>query len=174
MHLDLIRKNLLWLIVTVAAALVQTTWLDIIRIQGVLPDLTLLLVIYFAVTDGEERAMFTGLLGGLYQDVASDAALGHHVLCLVIVGYATGRMARRLIADHPAVKAGLVFAASVAHGLLYLMIQYVHDPENTRVLYAFGTTTLPGAFYTALCTPAFYVLSLLFHRTPESFDGEPS
>jgi rod shape-determining protein MreD len=174
MHLDLMRKNLIWLAVTVVAALLQTTWLDAIRVQGVLPDLTLLLVIYFAVTDGEERAMFTGLLGGLYQDVASDTALGHHVLCLVIVGYAAGRMARRLIADHPAVKVGLVFAASIVHGLLYLTIQYVHDPENTQAFYTFGTTTLPGAFYTALCTPFFYVLSRMFHRTQESFDGEPS
>ena len=91
------RRNLLWAVIVVATALVQTTWLDAIRLQGVLPDLTLLLVVYFAIADGEERAMFTGVLGGLYQDVAGNAVLGHHIVCHVIVGYVAGRVAQRLI-----------------------------------------------------------------------------
>lgn len=157
-------RNLWWAVVVVAAALIQTTWLDAIQLQGVLPDLTLLLVVYFAVTDGEERAMFTGLLGGMYQDVAGNSVLGHHVLCLVVVGYMVGRIARRLVLDHPVVKVGLVMIGSLAHGVLYTTVEYVQTPGKSAI-HIIMTNVVPGAFYTALFTPVvFFVLSRYFSR----------
>ena len=158
------KKNLLWALVVIASALVQTTLLDTIKLQGVLPDLIVVVVVYFAIADGEERAMFSGVLGGLYQDVAGDAVLGHHVLCNVVVGYAAGRLATRLITEHPAVKIGLVFSASLIHGLLFTGILYVQQPAISAVR-TIASSVIPGAFYTALVTPVvFGVLARLFHR----------
>jgi len=157
-------KNIIWMITVVAAALLQTTWPDYLKIQGVLPDLSLLLVVYFAIVDGEERAMFTGVIGGMYQDVASNSVLGHHIICLVITGYAVGRFSTRLITEHPAIKAGLVFLAGIAHGLLFRMILYVQDPAN-GLWQGLITVAVPGAFYTAVITPlAFLLLGVLFGR----------
>jgi rod shape-determining protein MreD len=166
------RKNLLWASIVIAASLIQMTWLDAIRIQGVLPDLTLLLVLYFAISEGEERAMFTGVLGGLCQDVTGNAVLGHNILCNVVVGYVVGRMAHRLITEHPAVKVGLVFLAVIIHGFLFTCIQYVQTPymSATRTILA---TVLPGAFYTALVTPvAFFILDRCFRTHEEILQGE--
>ena len=167
-----IRQTLLWLAMVVFAALLQTNWPNILKLQEVLPDLTLLLVIYFGISEGEERAMFTGLIGGLYQDVAGDTTLGHHVLCNVVIGYLVGRMAQRLIADHPAIKVGLVFMSATVHGALFLLIQYAHTPEM-QVFRVFGATVLPTAFYTAAITPlAFYILDRMFRRPQESLQGD--
>lgn len=165
------RKNILWAVVVVAAALLQTTWLDVIRLQGVLPDLTLLLVLYFAIFHGEERAMFTGLLGGLYQDVASNTLLGHHILCHVLIGYWVARLARRLITEHPAIKVGVVLCTAVIHGVLYTGIQYVLTPDMSAI-HTILSAVLPGAFYTALVTPAvFLVLARAFRFDEEAFQG---
>ena len=167
-----IRQNLLWFAMVVTAALLQTNWPNMFKFQEVLPDLTLLLVIFFGIAEGEERAMFTGLIGGMYQDVAGDTTLGHHVLCNVVIGYIVGRMAQRLIADHPAIKVGLVFLSVIAHGMLFLLIQYAHTPEM-QVFWVFRTTVLPTAFYTAAITPlVFYLLELMFRRPQESLQGE--
>ncbi len=158
------RKNILWLLAIVAAALVQTTWPDALKLQGVLPDLPLLLVVYFAMAEGEERAMFTGLIGGIYQDVASSAVLGHHVFCLVAAGYAIGRLSTRLITEHPAVKAGMVFLAALMAGVLFTSIHYIQQPASGAI-YPFLTSVVPGAFYTAVLTPfVFAVLGWVFHR----------
>ncbi len=157
-------KNVLWAVVVIAAALIQTTWLDTIRVQGVLPDLTLLLVVYFAITEGEERGMCTGVLSGIYKDVAGNAVLGHHILCGVVVGYVVGRVATRLITEHPAVKVVLVLCASLVHGVLYTAILYVQEPD-IGAIYTLVTSVIPGAFYTALATPlVFFVLARSFHR----------
>lgn len=168
-----IRRTLLWFAVVVAAALLQTNWPNIVKFQQVLPDLTLLLVIFFGITAGRERAMLTGLLGGLYQDVASDTTLGHHVLCNVVIGYLVGRMAQRLITDHPAVKTGMVFLGAVLHGMLFLLIQYAHTPEM-QVFRVFVATVLPTAFYTSIITPiVFFILNRLFLHPQEPLQGEP-
>ncbi len=161
------RKNILWAVVVIAAVLIQTTWLDAIKVQDVLPDLTLLLVVFFAVIDGEERAMFTGLLGGIYQDVASEAVLGHHVLCNVIVAFIIGKLSRRLVLDHPVVKVGLVGAASILHGVLYYSVQYIQSPAMS-VLPRLLNSVVPGAFYNCLVAPIiFLALTWMFVRRQE-------
>ena len=165
------RRNLLWAIAVTAAALIETTWLKAISVMDVTPNLTLLMVIYFAIADGEERAMFTGALGGMFQDVARSAVLGHHVLCLVIVGFASGRIATRLVTEHPAVKAGLVFCASIVCGLLQILIQYVQDPE-LAVMHNIIARVVPGAFYTALFTPVlFFLLDRSFRHRNLALNG---
>lgn len=157
-------KNAVWVLITMAVALLQTTWPDALKVQGVIPDLVLLLVIYFAIGEGEERAMFTGLVGGIYQDVASNAVLGHHVICLVTVGFLVGRLSTRLVTEHPAVKAGLVFCAGVLHGIFYVFIQFVQQPVSGAI-YPILNSVIPGAFYSALITPLLFpLLGWIFHR----------
>ena len=150
-------RNAIWTVVVVVAALVQSTWPDFLKVQGVVPELVLMLVVYFAIAAGEERAMFTGALGGLYQDVASKAVLGHNVFCLVLTGYAVGRLSTRLVTDHPAVKAGLVFLAGVAQGALHTIITDIQEP-STLVLATIISSVIPASFYTALITPFVFVL----------------
>ena len=96
--------------------------------------------------------MFTGALGGIFQDVAGNAALGHHVLCLVVVGFIAGRLSSRLVTDHPAVQASTVFAAGLIHGVLFTTIAYVQNPQLEAVNYLM-TSIIPSTFYTALVTP---------------------
>jgi len=154
--------NAIWLVTVVIMALVQTTWPDFLTFEGVAPDLILILVVYFAITQGEERAMFTGAIGGVYQDVASKAVLGHNILCFVLVAYGVGRLSTRLVTDHPAVKAGLVFLAGLAQGTLFTLIRYVQFPD-TPVVETLAAVVVPASFYTALITPlVFFALARLF------------
>lgn len=152
-----VRATIVWSVLVVFVALIEATWLRVLRLEGVLPDLILILVVYYAIVDSEERAMYTGALGGIFQDVAADTGLGHHVLCLVVVGFAVGRLSKRLITDSPGVKAGLVFCASVVHGLMYIGIDYIQNPAM-NVLNTIGVSLIPRSFYTALVTPIVYFL----------------
>ena len=159
------------MVFVIAAALLQMTWLDIIEIWGVRPDLLLLIVVYFAIADGEERAMFSGVLGGIFQDIAGNNSLGHHVLCHVVIGYAVGRMTSRLVTEHPAIKITLVFISSIVYGFFYNTIDYVQNPE-IHVFNNIAALVIPGAFYTALVTPiVFYSLTRTFHNEDTQLQG---
>ncbi len=159
------RTNFIWAILVMLTALLEAQWPYFLRVQGVVPQLVLILVVYFAITDGEERAMFTGLLGGLFQEVATDDVLGHRVLCLVVVGYVAGTMSRRLITENPAVKASAVFVASIMHGVLYLIIDYIQRPGMVNVSGQL-VALFPQAFYTALVAPLLLAL-LTFTPMPQ-------
>lgn len=160
----MLRKNITWLLAVIFAAMLETTWLEHIRYHDVVPDLTLLMVLYFAIVDGEERAMLTGAVGGIFQDVASNATLGHHVLCHVIVGYIAARVAARMITEHPAAKAGLVLGAGILSGLLAIAVAYIQDP-SIPAFHNIIARVVPGSFYTALFTPLmFFILDRIFRR----------
>ncbi len=157
-------KNLAWAVVVITAALLQSNWLGRLSVLGAVPDFSVLLVVYFALTEGEERAMWTGVLGGLFQDVAGSSILGHHILCLVTIGYVIGRLSSRLLTFHPAVKAGLVFGAALVNGALYVIIDYVQKPDPNAVNLLL-TRVVPVAFYTAIVTPlAFWLLDRIAER----------
>ncbi len=155
-------KNFKWVTTIVIAAVFQTTWPDMLRLQGVTPDLTLLIVVYFAITEGEERAMFTGVIGGIYQDTVTNTVLGHHVFGHVIVAYAVGRISTRFVTEHPAVKAGSVLCAALVDGFFHTIIRYVQEPR-LGFFYTLLTSVVPTAFYTAVLTPlVFTVLGRVF------------
>lgn len=167
----LIRDTIFWLVCIVFAALIQTNWPDLLRFQDVSPDIIIVLVVYFAIAYGEERAMFTGVIGGLYQDVAVNTTLGHHVLCYVLIGYIIGSLAARLISEHAAVKAGLVLLASFCQGVFFVVIYFALQPQR-GILYPILTTAAPIAFYSAVITPiVFFIVERVFHRRVHVSDG---
>jgi len=158
-------NHIIWIIIVLILSVLQTGWPDILRVQGVTPDLGLIMVIYFALFYGEERAMFTGLFAGIYQDIASNTALGHHILCLVITGFICGKLSGRLISEHPAIKSALVFGGAILHGILFNIIVYFQDPY-TNLIYVIFINTVPSAFYSALMTPfVFWLLQQIFRFT---------
>ena len=151
-------RNVVWLFIIIIAALLEAKWPQLLRIQQVVPDIVLVIVVYFSITEGAQQGMYTGLIGGIFQDVAANTGVGHHVLCLVLVGYVVGRMAARLITDNPYVKTMTVFLATIVHGILYLMIEYVQKVDIDAMYMMFWAIP-PRAFYTALLTPiVFYIL----------------
>lgn len=166
-----ILRGIVWFVAVLAAALLQATWPDMLKLQGVVPDLVLLMVVFFALVEGEERAMYTAVLGGIYQDVATNAVLGHHVFCLVVVAYGIGRMSNRLVTEHPAIKAGLVLMGGIVEGIIYVAILYVQNP-GIGAMTMIIASAVPSAFYTAMLTPlAFPVLARLFQRAEPPLYG---
>lgn len=163
---------IIWLIVIFIISVVQTSWPEILRVQGVVPDLGLIMVIYFALFYGEERAMFTGVLAGIYQDIASNTSLGHHVLCLVVTGFIFGKLSGRLISEHPAIKSALVFGGALLHGVIFNIITYLQDPY-TNFLYVLFINTIPSAFYSAIMTPIIFWLLHYTFLFSESISGSP-
>lgn len=162
---------LCWFGIVILAAVLQTNWPELLKLQEVSPDIVLVLVVYFAIAYGEERAMITALTGGLYLDVAMNATLGHHVFCYVLIGYFCGRLSTRLISEHEAIKAGLVLIASVLQGVLFFAIQYVQEPDR-GMLYPVLTGAIPAAFYSAIITPiVFITVERIFHRREAIMGG---
>lgn len=154
--------------------MLQISWPEILKIEGTVPNLPLIAIIYIALTYGEERAMIASVLGGLYLDVASDSSLGFHILCFVVPAFIFGRISARLISLHPAIKACLVFLATTLYGIIFNTISYLQNPY-TNFFYTLIVDTIPQAFYTAILTPlVFWLVGGFFNITDSIFNYQTS
>lgn len=78
----------------VGAVVLQTAVLSQVAIDGVVPDLALVLVVAAALVRGPEFGAVTGFAAGLAIDLAppADHVAGRWALALVVVGYLAGRL----------------------------------------------------------------------------------
>jgi len=83
-------------VLAVSAALVlQASLFSHLAIDGVVPDLVLLVVVAAALTHGSEVGLVLGFGAGLLVDLAppADHVAGRWALALMVVGYVAGRLA---------------------------------------------------------------------------------
>jgi rod shape-determining protein MreD len=78
------------------AAVLQVSVFPHLAVQGVVPNLCLLVVVGAALTRGPVFGMLLGFAAGLALDLAppADGAAGRWALALVVVGYVAGRVPR--------------------------------------------------------------------------------
>src|SRR6201989_1007529 len=76
------------------AVVLQVAVFSVISIDGVVPNLALIVVVAAALVRGPEFAAVLGFLGGLAIDLAppADHVAGRWALSLVVVGYLAGRV----------------------------------------------------------------------------------
>jgi rod shape-determining protein MreD len=141
------------------AVVLQVAVFSVISVDGVVPNLALLVVVAAALVRGPEFAAVLGFMGGLVIDLAppSDHVAGRWALALVVVGYLAGRV--RQDAGSSAVAALITVAACsfVGTSVFALSGLLLHDPA---VSVSEALRVIPVAvLYDVLITP--FVLPLL-------------
>ena len=102
------------LAVVVALAVVfQAVVFRFISVDGVVPNLALIVVVVAAIARGSEFGMITGFCAGLLTDLAppADHLAGRWALALVLVGFLVGRV-RQDARRSPLMAVAVVGAAS--------------------------------------------------------------
>jgi rod shape-determining protein MreD len=91
--MSVVRALVLTGVITLAVVL-QVAVFSVISVDGVVPNLALLVVVAAALVRGPEFAALLGFLSGLVIDLAppSDHVAGRWALALVVVGYLAGRV----------------------------------------------------------------------------------
>jgi rod shape-determining protein MreD len=146
-------------VVLLLAVVLQVAVFSAFSVDGVVPNLALLVVVGAALVRGPEFAAVLGFLGGLAVDLAppADHVAGRWALALVAVGYLAGRV--RQDAGTSPVTAMLTVAACsfVGTSVYALSGMALHDPA---VPVAEALRVIPVAvLYDVLVTP--FVLPLL-------------
>jgi len=78
------------LIIMIISIIVQGSLLSKISWNGVIPDLTLIVVISFAIHSGESRGSVFGFIAGMLQDFISLKSLGACCISKTSTGFLTG------------------------------------------------------------------------------------
>lgn len=124
-------KYIYYVVICLITSVVQVNFLNIIAIEGMTPDLLLILVIYIAIREGQFKGIFAGFAIGLIFDIVSLDLVGTNALAKTTAGFIAGffyieNQWRRYIATFRFLI--IVFATSLVHNLIYFFF-YLQPSE---------------------------------------------
>lgn len=131
------------------AFILQTTWVDSLKVWSIKPDLLIITLSFIALRNGPIVGAYMGLGVGIFQDIYLPADLGVNALAKSLIGAGFGYCYARMVADSIQVQAALVFGAVICHDLIY----YV----GTGADLPFAVSSILGrAVYTGLVSAVFF------------------
>jgi rod shape-determining protein MreD len=145
--------------VLVLAVVLQVAVFSTISLDGVVPNLALLVVVAAALVRGPEFAAVLGFLGGLAIDLAppADHVAGRWALALVVVGYLAGKVRHDAGTSAGAALVTVAACSFVGTSIFALSGMLLHD---SSVPVGEALRVIPVAvLYDVLVTP--FVLPLL-------------
>jgi rod shape-determining protein MreD len=85
-----IRTILFSTILLVASGIVQSTWLGAIAVWGVIPDISLVILVWLSYKNGIVEGPISGFIAGFAEDCLSASPLGFHAFVKTFVAAAAG------------------------------------------------------------------------------------
>jgi rod shape-determining protein MreD len=139
------------LFVVLVLLLLQTTFIPMISVAGVVPDLLLIWLVIMALKRGQVETTVAGFFIGLLQDIAATKFLGLAALTKTIAGFAMGyfyneNMTEGTLGSYRFVM--LVFLAGFLHNLVYFFI-FLQGGDDSIFFRAIGLS-VAHAIYTAV------------------------
>ena len=138
------------------AFVLQTTWVDSIKIGSIKPDLLIVALSLVALRSGPVVGAYTGLGLGIFQDLYMPAYLGVNALAKSLIGAGFGYSHTHMISDSIQVQAALIFGAVIFHDLIYYVCTGADVPFEV-------VNILGRAVYTGLIS-AVFLTGLLIKR----------
>jgi rod shape-determining protein MreD len=121
----MIRSVLFSTLLLIACTFAQSTWFGGIAVFGVVPDLSLLVLIWVSYKNGPVEGPISGFLSGLAEDFLSTSPLGFHAFVKTAVAAATAVLHGSFFIDRLLLPILLGIAGTLTKaitvGLLYLV-----------------------------------------------------
>ena len=131
--------------------LLQTTFVPFLSINGFLPDVLLIWVVYIAMTRGQLEATITGFAVGLLQDTLAIQFFGLSALTKTLAGFIAGYFFNENITEQTLGSYRfllITFLSSFVHNILYygIFLQGIQDALFTTMI----EFSVAASLYTAL------------------------
>jgi rod shape-determining protein MreD len=163
----LTRVSILFLVFFVALIL-QTTILPILQVDGMIPDLLLVLIIFFALFTGSFWGVVIALTVGLVEDLVGARYLGLSALAGFLIAYLVGYLEGMVYKDNFLLPLLLVFAGTYLFNSIFLLGQGVGGTFPDIVLA--WRSMLPEAIYNTVLAALIYrpFVALMTDREPSA------
>ena len=149
------RKVLVYFLIVFAAALLQTSFLAVLRPLGAVPDLMLLVALGAGYFCGAEKGGVMGIAAGVAAYALGDVGLALLPLLYMLVGAAAGLLVDNFFAGKFAVWCIYVFGAAVIKGGYSLLCCVIFSGE-LQLWAVLWRTLLPELLTTVILGAAVY------------------
>lgn len=143
--------------IIVFTLLIQLTLINLFTIQGLKPDLILLVVIVFSLLKGAEEGAISGFASGLLQDIFSSGLLGINALAKTVMGFICGVLKERIFAEHILfIIPVITFLVSISQSMLIFLVLNAFGVEYSLV-WSLKQVAIPEALYNSLLAPFIFL-----------------
>jgi rod shape-determining protein MreD len=145
-------------------ALLQSSLAGHFQISGVLPAITLIVVVDWGILRGPEEGMLWAFVGGVCTDVFSGWPMGTSTIAMVTVASVVSLGGGTFIRTHALLPLATVFLATI---LYYTVAMFILESTHHPVAWADAVryVVVPVALYNAfLNLPAFWLVRKLEQR----------
>ena len=139
-------RTLLWLGVIIIAIIIQTTLMPLIAIQGIYPDMLLVIVVSYSLLSGKEKGVGMGFFAGILQDLASGSIFGTITLSKLAIGYIFGLAERKVFKEHIFLPVAATAVATVLNSIIIFMLLFMLGMK-VNILPTLMNSVLPLALY---------------------------
>ena len=149
----------------VALAVVAQTGLSTVWRPAVYADLTLVVVVYFALQRDAVQAVVLGTVAGLATDALSGGLLGARGFSMTLTAYLLAALVTRVMIDNPLLRIPVIAGAAAFNTVVYLLLhQFFGQPPNPPGPIA--ETMAYGVIWTTVAgTAVAFVLDLFFNES---------
>ncbi|BDQ02199.1 rod shape-determining protein MreD [Ignavibacterium sp.] len=139
------------ILIFIPVLIIQTTVVPLVSIGEVVPDLILILLVYYSITEGQIYGTVLGFIYGLFFDLVTGSLLGSTMIAKTVAGFVAGYFSSENKVDIYLMffNFGLiVFLAALVDQIIYSFFSAFDISSNILMIF-FQNAFLP-AFYTAL------------------------
>ena len=120
---------------------------DSITIMGIKFDLSLVILVYVALSWGPTQGVIFGFLIGLLLDIFTPPILGWGALVKCLIGFTVGSFKDNLYLESFYARGGIIFFALMLNDLLYYIFTRGVNSSTFTTLMQYS---LPSALYTSI------------------------
>lgn len=142
---------LISILIFIPVLIIQTTVIPLISIGEVVPDLILILLVYYSITEGQIYGTILGFVYGFCFDLVTGSLLGSTMIAKTVAGFIAGYFSSENKVDTYLMFFNfgmIVFLAALADQIIYSFFSALDISSNIFLIF-FQNAFLP-AFYTAL------------------------
>ena len=154
-----------WFVAFSAALVLQTSFVPVVSIAGIGPDLPMIVLFFFCIKYGMTPGIFVGFFMGLGLDLYSPSLLGQNALAATLTGALVGFFNERTMRTDPLIRSALLLVAFLFHDSVFLVVQILKLGGGASVVFGgLFFHCLPRALYSIAAAGLWFAWELLPKR----------
>lgn len=147
----------------------EATWLHRAAILDIMPNLTLILVVYWGILQGSQKGRRLGLWMGLLQDLLFCRAVGFYGMLYYGFGHISGYLNHDFYQGHFILPLTAVTGLDLVYGLLHYLI-FCFFQGDLNIGFYWQQRIIPEICYTAMISVPLYPLMRLLSKSITRMD----
>ncbi|MHC1747557.1 MAG: rod shape-determining protein MreD [Cellulosilyticaceae bacterium] len=155
-------------ILLVAIHILETTIFQNIRIGGIAPNFTIMIIVSFALLRGCKEGTIIGMLAGLLHDVSFSSTIGLTVITYALIGYGCGKFNKDFYRENFIIPFFCTLGSSLFASAVTMISFILYG--KVRILFFLKSIIIPELIYTVTLSLVVYQLMYIINEKIEEHE----